>query len=125
MNVLHFYTVIGLPIWWIALTICCMMDYSQRRGELRRMGPPTEEEQQMLERLKTEWPRKEKKPLPWYFQHPQEILKHGWYVIPLLVVFWPMVGLMLMLPKLEIRLSPEKIVKLNATWEREGRGASQ
>jgi hypothetical protein len=89
------------------------------------MGPPTDEERQIVERLRSEWPRKEKKPLPWYFQHPEEILKHGWYVIPLLVVVRPAVMLMLILPKLETRLSPESIGKLKAALIRDATETSQ
>jgi hypothetical protein len=105
---------IGVVIWWLAQTLLSLRDYFERRDAVRRMPPPSEEEKLALARLKGELPRKEKKSLRWYAEHPREALKHGWIFVPVLVFFWPMAVLLFTLPPLPPRLSKDFIQRLNA-----------
>lgn len=114
---LAFYIFFGLPAWWLAQTLLSLRDYFQRRDEIRRMPPPTEEEKQAVARALAGLPRKEKKSFRWYASHPFAALEHGWHWIPVLILFWPMAILLLKLPPLEVRVSPEALARLNSPLE--------
>jgi hypothetical protein len=68
-------------------------------------------------RALAELPRKEKKSFRWYISHPFASLEHGLFMIPVLILFWPMALLFLKLPPLEVRATPEALARLNAPPE--------
>jgi len=100
---------VGLLIWWLAQALLSFRDYFERRGTVRRMPPPSEEEKLVLARIDGELPQKERKSLRWYAGHPREALKHGWIFVPVFVFFWPMVVLLYTLPPIPRRLSKDLI----------------
>lgn len=106
--------VLGLPIWWLAQALLSLRDYFRQREEIRRMPAPTAEELQIIARIQAERPPKEKKSLRWYLQNPGHSLKFGGWLVPVLILFWPMAVMMWTLPPLETRFSPEILQRLRA-----------
>lgn len=92
---------IGLPIWWAAMTVLGLRDYFRRRRDTKEKGPLTEQEREEMEQVRAVLARKELKPAWWYFFYPKEGAKLGGtvlLVLPFAVVFLPMIFIMFLLP---------------------------
>ncbi len=92
---------IGLPVWWTAMTALGLRDYFRRRRETKEKGPLNEQEREEVEQVRAVLPRKEMKPAWWYFFYPKEGARLGGtvlLVLPFAVIFLPMVLIMILLP---------------------------
>ncbi len=101
MSELVYAIVIGLPIWWLAQTLLCLRDYFRKRREERAKPPLTDEERAEIAKFEAELPRKEVKPVFWYFTHPKEglrLIAAALLHLPLAIIFLPMVILIFVLP---------------------------
>lgn len=114
MEAILYLVLVGLLIWWLAQTILCVCGYFQKRREVRKISPPTDEEKRALARVRADTPEKEKQPIGWYIRNPRYALKQGWIFIPILVFFWPMAILFLTLPAIEERLSRDLVRRVNS-----------
>lgn len=90
-----------LDLWWLGLSGLCLRDYVKRRRETKAKPPLTAAEKAEIAQIEAELPRKDPRPLTWYVTHPREGLRlslHRVYIIPLIVIFLPMLAMIRFLP---------------------------
>lgn len=116
MEAVLYVAAIGLPLWWVAQMLWCLRDYFRRRAVVRDLPPPDEEEKDALARLFARPQAKENKTLRWYAEHPREAVKAGFAAVPFFLFFWPMTVLLLLLPPLPTRLTPQLIKQVQARF---------
>ena len=90
-----------LGLWWLGLSVSCLSDYLKRRREAKAKPPLTAEERAEIAQIEAELPRKDLKPLGWYAAHPREGFRlslHILYIVPLVVIFLPMLAMIRFLP---------------------------
>jgi hypothetical protein len=106
--------VVGLPVLWAAQTLLAFRDYFSRRSDVRRMPPITQAERSAIEKLNARAPIKEKRSVRSYLHEPGRILGVCMLYAPLMVLFWPMLSVWMVLPKLDLRLSEATVNKIHS-----------